>query len=57
MIAYLTSHVGGSYKKNGTRIPTQLSADNGLLDSLQKHWKDNSKIKQICEKDKSICVM
>ncbi|MDE7477399.1 MAG: Type 1 glutamine amidotransferase-like domain-containing protein [Lachnospiraceae bacterium] len=30
-------------KKNGTRIPTQLSTENGLLDSLQKHWKDNSK--------------
>lgn len=44
MIAYLTSHIGGSYKKNGTRIPTQLSTDNGLLDSLQKHWKDNSKV-------------
>lgn len=44
MIAYLTSHIGGSYKKEGTRIPTQLSTENGLLDSLQKHWKDNSKV-------------
>ncbi|MCM1181882.1 MAG: Type 1 glutamine amidotransferase-like domain-containing protein [Roseburia sp.] len=44
MIAYLTSHIGGSYKNNGTRIPTQLSAENGLLNSLQKHWKDNSKV-------------
>ena len=44
MIAYLTSHIGGSYKKNGTRIPTQLSTENGLLDSLQKHWKSNSKV-------------
>ena len=44
MIAYLTSHIGGSYKKDGTRIPTQLSTENGLLDSLQKRWKDNSKI-------------
>lgn len=44
MIAYLTSHIGGSYKKDGTRIPTRLSAENGLLDSLQKHWKDNSKV-------------
>lgn len=44
MIAYLTSHIGGSYKKNGTRIPTQLSTENGLLDSLIKHWKDNSKV-------------
>lgn len=44
MIAYLSSHIGGSYKKDGTRIPTQLSTDNGLLNSLQKHWKSNSNI-------------
>lgn len=44
MIAYLTSHIGGSYKKNGTRVPTQLNPENGLLDSLQKHWKGNSKV-------------
>lgn len=44
MIAYLTSQIGGSYKKNGTRIPTQLSTENGLLDSLKKHWIDNSKV-------------
>lgn len=44
MLAYLTSHIGGSYKKDGTRIPTQLSTENGLLDSLRKHWKENSKI-------------
>lgn len=37
MIAYLTSHIGGSYKQNGTRIPTQLNTENGLLDSLKKH--------------------
>ena len=43
MIAYLTSHIGGSYIENGVRIPAQLSTENGLLDSLQKHWKDNSK--------------
>ena len=41
MIVYLTSHIGGSYKMNGTRIPTQLNTENGLLDSLQTHWKDN----------------
>lgn len=44
MIAYLTSHIGGSYKKNGIRIHTQLSTENDLLDSLKKHWKDNSKV-------------
>ena len=44
MVVYLTSHIGGSYKKDGTRIPTQLSTENGLLDSFQKHWKDNAKV-------------
>jgi len=44
MIVYLTSHIGGSYKKNGLRVATQLSTENGFLDSLQKHWKDNSKV-------------
>lgn len=44
MIAYLTSHIGGSYKKDGARIPTRLSTENGLLGSLQKRWKDNSKV-------------
>lgn len=44
MIAYLTSHIGGSYKKNGLRVATQLSTENGLLDRLQKRWKDNSKV-------------
>ena len=43
MIAYLTSNIVGSYKKNGTRISTQLSTENELLDSLKKHWKVNSK--------------
>lgn len=44
MIAYLTSHIGGSYKQNGTRMPAQLNAENGLLDSLKKHWKDSAKV-------------
>lgn len=44
MIIYLTSHIGGSYKKDGARIPTQLNADNGLLDSFRKHWKNNANV-------------
>ena len=44
MIACLTSNIVSSYKKDGARIPTRLSTENGLLDSLQKHWKDNSKV-------------
>lgn len=44
MIAYLTSTLGGYYKKDGERIPAQLNTENGLLASLQKHWKDNAKV-------------
>lgn len=44
MIAYLTSRIGGSYKKDGTRIPTPLMEDNGFLENLQQHWKINSNI-------------
>lgn len=44
MIAYLTSTLGGYYKKGGKRIPTQLNTENGLSTSLQKHWKDNAKV-------------
>lgn len=44
MIVYLTSHIGGSYKKDGIRIPTELCSDNGLLESLQKNWKSSSKV-------------
>lgn len=44
MIAYLSSHIGGSIKEAETRIPTQLLSDNGLLENLQKHWKTNSDV-------------
>lgn len=44
MIAYLTSHIGGYYKKDGKRIPVHLSSDNGFLDSLHKHWKADSNV-------------
>ncbi len=48
MVVYLTSHIGGFYKKDGIRIPAQLSTENGLLNNLQKHWKDNAKVLIIC---------
>lgn len=44
MLVYLSSHIGGSYKKDGNRIPTQLSPDNGLLESLQRNWKSQSNV-------------
>lgn len=36
MIVYLSSNIGGSCKKDGVRIPTPLSTENGLLESLKK---------------------
>lgn len=45
MIVYLSSYIGGSYKqKDGTRIPAKLSTENGLLDSLQEHWKNKARV-------------
>lgn len=44
MLAYLSSHIGGYYKKENIRIPAQLCADNGLLESLQKNWKSKSNV-------------
>lgn len=44
MTAYLMSRLGGYYKKDGVRIPTQLSVENGLLENLQNHWKENAKV-------------
>ena len=43
MIAFLTSSLGGYYKKDGAQIPTQLSTENSLLENLQKHWRGNAK--------------
>ena len=44
MILFLTSHIGGSYKKDGVRIPSRLCEENKLLDNLQKRWKSNSNV-------------
>lgn len=44
MLVFLSSHIGGSRKKDGVRIPTQLSEDNGLLDNLRKKWKSKSNV-------------
>lgn len=44
MIAYLTSHTGGSCKKDGVRVPEQLSKENGFLESLRENWKSKSNV-------------
>lgn len=44
MIVYLTSHIGGSYKVDDRRVPTYLSENNGLLDSLKQRWKASANV-------------
>lgn len=44
MVLILTSNIGGSYKKDGVRIPTKLCEENELLNTLQERWKNNSKV-------------
>ena len=44
MILFLTSLIGGSYKKDGVRIPSRLCEENKVLDNLQKRWKSNSNV-------------
>ncbi len=44
MILFLTSHIGGSYKKDGVRFPARLCEDNNLLENLQTRWKNNSNV-------------
>lgn len=44
MIAYLTSHIGGSCKIDGKRVPTTLLKENGFLEDLTKNWKNNSNV-------------
>ncbi len=60
--AILTSSLGGSSKVNGTRVPSVLIQNNGLLDSLKSIWVQNAKVLIICadpsdhEKNDSICA-
>lgn len=48
MIAFLSSHIGGSYKKDGRHYPALLNADNGLIDQLKSRWQNNARILIIC---------
>lgn len=44
MIAFLTSHIGGSYRIDGKRYPTNLNNDNALVDQLRKRWPSHCKM-------------
>ena len=44
MLLYLTSHIGGSFKAGTQRFPAPLMQENGLVQSLQAHWKDSARV-------------
>lgn len=48
MISYLVSSPGGQYKVDGKRLPSNLNTDNGFVDNLKLHWKENSRGLIIC---------
>lgn len=44
MTVFLTSHIGGSVRKNGQRIPSSLIMDNDLINNLKKRWPERAKV-------------
>ncbi len=44
MTLFLTSHIGGYSYRNGRRVPGPLLRENGLLEQLRRHWKENARI-------------
>ena len=44
MKAILTSSIGGQIKADGRRLPAKLLSNNGLLNTIQSFWKDDSKV-------------
>ena len=44
MTVFLTSHIGGSVKNNGQRIPSSLLTGNNLVNNLKKRWPERAKI-------------
>ncbi len=44
MTIFLTSHIGGYSYQNGRRVPGPLLRENGLLEQLRRHWKENARV-------------
>ena len=44
MTVFLTSHIGGSVRKNGQRIPSSLLTDNNLVNNLKSRWPERAKV-------------
>jgi len=62
MKAMLTSSLGGAFKVNGTRVPSILIQQNGLLENLKSIWTQNATVLIVCadssdyEKNDSVCA-
>ncbi len=48
MITILTSHLGGSYKVDGRRLPRPIAEENGLLGKLKDIWPQDARVLMIC---------
>ena len=48
MITILTSHLGGSYKVDGKRLPGPIADKNGLLEKLKNIWPQDARVLMIC---------
>ncbi len=48
MILFLTSHIGGSIKVDGKRIPSALRTENHLVENLRSRWPEKAHILFIC---------
>jgi len=44
MTLFLTSHIGGSIRKDGRRIPSSLITDNHLADNIKARWPKQAKV-------------
>ena len=44
MITFLTSSIGGSYKKDGKWYPGLLLSTNGFIEQLKKYWKEHANV-------------
>lgn len=54
MTVFLTSHIGGSIKKDGQRIPASLITDNNLVKNLKNRWPQRAKVLFIAANPKDI---
>ena len=44
MTLFLTSHIGGSVRKDGHRIPSSLLSDNNLVYNPKNRWPEHAKV-------------